>query len=103
MKLNLKRLFARSMTGGLDLVEPEVPPSPRSAKRKMAFVTLAGLLAIVGIGVGIYYFEMRPEILRIAVGPANNDDIKSVQALNQAFTPTHRHIPLRPLQPDGSA
>ena len=91
------------MTEGFDLVEPEVPPSPRSAKRKMAFVTLAGLLAIVGIGVGIYYFEMRPEILRIAVGPANNDDIKVVQALTQAFTQTHGHIRLRPLQTDGAA
>jgi TRAP transporter TAXI family solute receptor len=103
MKLNLKRLFARSMTGGLDLVGPEVPPSPRSAKRKMMFVTLAGILAIVGTGAGIYYFEMRPEILRIAVGPANSDDIKVVQGLTQAFTQTRSHIRLRPLQTDGAA
>ena len=91
------------MTGGLDLVGPEVPPSPRSAKRKMMFVTLAGILAIVGAGVGIYYFEMRPETLRIAVGPANSDDIKVVQALTQAFTQTRSHIRLRPLQTDGAA
>jgi TRAP transporter TAXI family solute receptor len=103
MKLNLKRLFARSMTGGLDLVGPEVPPSPRSAKRKMMFVTLAGILAVVGAGVGIYYFEMRPETLRIAVGPANSDDVKVVQALTQAFTQTRSHIRLRPLQTDGAA
>jgi TRAP transporter TAXI family solute receptor len=103
MKLNLKRLFARSMTGGLDLVEPEVPPSPRSAKRKMMFVTLAGLLAIIGAGASIYYFEMRPEILRVAVGPANGDDTKVVQALTQAFTQSHGHIRLRLLQTDGAA
>jgi TRAP transporter TAXI family solute receptor len=103
MKLDLKRLFARSMTGGLDLVGPEAPPSPRSAKRKAMFVTLAGLLAIVGTAAGIYYFAMRPEILRIAVGPANSDDIKVVQALTQAFAQSHSYVRLRPLQTDSAA
>ena len=102
MKLNLKRLFARSMTGGLDLVETPAPPSPRSAKRRMMFVTLAGILAIIGAGAGVYYFSMRPVILRIAVGPPNSDDVKVVQALTQAFTRTHSHIRLRPIQTDGA-
>jgi TRAP transporter TAXI family solute receptor len=102
MKLDLKRLFARSMTGGLDLVETPAPPSARSSKRKMMFVTLAGLLAIVGAGVGAYYFAMRPVVLRIAVGPANSDDVKVVQALTQAFTQAHSHIRLRPIQTDGA-
>jgi TRAP transporter TAXI family solute receptor len=102
MKLNLKRLFARSMTGGLDLAGTPVPPSPRSAKRKMMFVTLAGILAVVGALAGGYYFAMRPVILRIAVGPANSDDIKVVQALTQAFTQAHSYVRLRPLQTDGS-
>ena len=90
------------MTGGLDLVEPPVPPSPRSAKRKMMFVTLAGILAVVGALAGGYYFAMRPVILRIAVGPANSDDIKVVQALTQAFTQAHSYVRLRPMQTDGS-
>ncbi len=101
MNLDVKRLFARSMTGGLDLVGPELP-SPRSAKRKAMFITLAGILAVVGTLAGIYYFEMRPVILRIAVGPANSDDIKVVQALTQAFTHAHSHIRLRPMQTDGA-
>ena len=101
MKLNVKRLFARSMTGGLDLVGPELP-SPRSAKRKAMFITLAGILAVVGTLAGVYYFEMRPVILRIAVGPANSDDIKVVQALTQAFTHAHSHVRLRPMQTDGT-
>ena len=100
MNLNVKRLFARSMTGGLDLVGPELP-SPRSAKRKAMFITLAGILAVVGTLAGLYYFEMRPVILRIAVGPANSDDIKVVQALTQAFTHAHSHVRLRPMQTDG--
>src|SRR3981189_444170 len=101
MNLNVKRLFARSMTGGLDLVGPELP-SPRSAKRKAMFITLAGTLAVVGTLAGVYYFEMRPVILRIAVGPANSDDIKVVQALTQAFTHAHSHVRLRPMQTDGA-
>jgi TRAP transporter TAXI family solute receptor len=102
MKLNLKRLFARSMTGGLDLVDAPVPPSPRSTRSKTMFVTLAGILAIIGAGAGAYYFETRPVALRIAVGPANSDDVKVVQALTQAFTQTHSHIRLRPIQTDGA-
>ena len=101
MNLNVKRLFARSMSGGLDLVGPELP-SPRSAKRKAMFITLAGILAVVGTLAGVYYFEMRPVILRIAVGPANSDDIKVVQALTQAFTHAHSHVCLRPMQTDGA-
>jgi TRAP transporter TAXI family solute receptor len=103
MKLNVKRLFARSMTGGLDLVGPPAPTSPRSAKRKMMFVTLAGILAVVGAVAGGYYFAMRPVTLRIAVGPANSDDIKVVQTLTQSFTQAHSHVRLRPMQTEGAA
>jgi TRAP transporter TAXI family solute receptor len=103
MKLNLKRLFARSMTGDPELIGPPVPPSPRSAKRKMMFITLAGVLAVAGSFAGAYYFAMRPVTLRIAVGPASSDDIKVVQALTQAFAQTHGHVRLRPMQTDGAA
>jgi ABC-type nitrate/sulfonate/bicarbonate transport system substrate-binding protein len=99
--MNLKRMFARSMTGDPDLVGPPPPPSPRSARRKMMFVTLAGILAVVGALVSAYYFEMRPVTLRIAVGPANSEDLKLVQKLTQAFT--HNPVRLRPLQTDGAA
>jgi TRAP transporter TAXI family solute receptor len=105
MKLSIKRLFARSMTGGLDLVEPPAlpAPSPRSAKRKMMFIILAGILAVVGTLAAAYYFEMRPVTLRIAVGPPNSDDIKLVQALTQSFTQAHSHVRLRPTQTDGAS
>src|SRR6195952_4609016 len=103
MNLNVKRLFERSMTGGLDLVGPTAPPSPRSAKRKAMFVMLAGLLALVGALAGAYYFEMRPVTLRIAVGPANSDDIKLVQTLTQAFIQAHSYVRLRPMTTDGAS
>src|ERR1700680_5142601 len=91
------------MTGELDLVGPPAPPSPRSAKRKMMFITLAGILAVTGTLAGAYYFAMRPVSLRIAVGPANSDDIKVVQALTQVFSQTHGYVRLRPMQTDGAA
>ena len=50
-----------------------------------------------------YYFAMRPVTLRIAVGPANSDDLKVVQALTQAFTQEHSQVRLRPIQTDGAA
>src|SRR5712664_2019199 len=93
-------MFARSMSGDPGLVGP---PSPRSAKRKMMLITLAGILAVVGAVAGAYYFAMRPVSLRIAVGPANSEDIKVVQALSQAFAQAHSRIRLRPMQTDGAA
>jgi TRAP transporter TAXI family solute receptor len=102
MKLSLKRLFGRSMTGGLDLAETPSPPSPRSAARKTALVTLALVLAIIGALVGGYYFAMRPVFLKIAVGPANSDDVKVVQALTQGFAQHKSYVRLRPIQTDGA-
>jgi TRAP transporter TAXI family solute receptor len=66
----------------------------------MMFVSLAGVLAIVGTLAGAYYFAMRPVALRIAVGPANSDDLKLVQKLTQAFA--HHSVRLRPIQTDGA-
>ena len=102
MNLNLKRLFARSMTGGLELAGPPAPPTARSAKWNMMFVTLAGILAVIGALAGGYYFAMRPVTLRIAVGPAASDDLKVVQALSQAFAQKQGYVRLRPIQTDGA-
>jgi TRAP transporter TAXI family solute receptor len=100
MNLSLKRWFSRSMEDGSGLVGPVAPPSPRSVKRKMMLITLAGTLALVGAVAGTYYFAMRPVTLRIAVGPPNSDDVKVVQTLTQSFA--HSHARLRPTQTDGA-
>jgi TRAP transporter TAXI family solute receptor len=102
MDLSLKRLFARSMTGGKDFVGPPAPPS-RSVMGKAALITLAGILAIVGALAGSYYFMMRPVPLKIAVGPPNSDDVRVVQALTQAFAQNHSYVRLRPVQTEGAA
>jgi TRAP transporter TAXI family solute receptor len=101
MTLSLKRLFSRSIEDGPDVIGPMAPPSPRSAKRKMMLITLAGTLALIGAVSSAYYFAMRPVTLRIAVGPQNSDDLKVVQTLTQSFA--HSHVRLRPLQTDGAA
>src|SRR6476620_4837302 len=47
---------------------------------------------------------MRPVTLRIAVGPANSDDLKVVQNLTQAFNNQRNSVVrLRPVQTDGAA
>src|SRR5712675_2609503 len=92
------------MTDGPAAVEtPANPTSPRSVRRRATFVILAGVLAIVGALAAGYYFAMRPVTLRIAVGPANSDDLKVVQALAQAFNnQPHGQVRLRPVQTDGA-
>src|SRR3954451_8775101 len=102
MNVSLQRLFARSMSDGRQLAGPPGPRTPRSQKRKAAFVTVAGVLAVVATMVSAYYFAMRPVTLRIAVGPASGDDLKVVQALTQAFSHAHGQVRLRPMQTDGA-
>jgi TRAP transporter TAXI family solute receptor len=98
--LSLKQLFSRSMEDSSGLVGPIAPPSPRSVKRKLMLITLAGTLALVGAVSAAYYFSMRPVTLRIAVGPQNSDDLKVVQTLTQSFA--HSRVRLRPVQTDGA-
>jgi len=92
------------MTDGPDPVEAHAAPSsPRSARRRLTFVLLAGVLAIIGALVAGYYFAMRPVTLRIAVGPANSEDLRVVQALAQALNnQQHGHVRLRPLLTEGA-
>lgn len=95
------------MTGGADLVESIAAPAsrpPRPAKSRVAFVTLAGLMAVLGIAAAAYYFAMRPVTLKVAVGPANSDDLKVVQTLVQAFNnQRNSQIRLRPMPTDGAS
>lgn len=68
----------------------------------MTLITLAGTLALVAAVAGAYYFAMKPIPLRIAVGPANSDDVRVVQALVQAFSRDHNAVRLRPILTDGA-
>jgi TRAP transporter TAXI family solute receptor len=89
------------MTEGFEPAAPSASSTSLSAMRKATLITLAAVLAVVGLLAGAYYFEMRPVTLKIAVGPANSDDVKVVQALTQAFAQNHAYVKLRPMQTDG--
>jgi TRAP transporter TAXI family solute receptor len=96
------------MASGLDTASANPTESPQagsprfSARRGFALLVLAAILAIIGFVAAGYYFAVRPVTLRIAVGPANSDDLKVVQALSQAFLTSHSQIRLRPIQTDGA-
>src|SRR6195952_3079291 len=90
------------MTDGPAPAEKPAPASPRPARQRLTFIMLAALLAIVGATAGGYYFAMRPVTLRIAVGPANSDDLKVVQALTQTFAQNHNYVRLRPIQTESA-
>src|ERR1700744_932917 len=92
------------MANGLDTKPVNRTESSNAALpgRSMAFVILAGVLAIIGALAAGYYFVRRPIPLRIAVGPPGSDDVRVVQALSQAFSQVHSQIRLRPVQTDGA-
>jgi TRAP-type uncharacterized transport system substrate-binding protein len=46
----------------------------------------AAIAAVTAIGAGVYYYT-RPVTLRIAVGPANSEDLKIVQSIARVFDP----------------
>ena len=70
----------------------------------MAVTNAISSVIIVGALIAGYYFAVRPVTLKIAVGPANSDDLKVVQALAQAFNnQQHTQVKLRPVQTDGAS
>ena len=102
-KIEPQTIVQELMTDGPHVAAPLPPPSPRSARRRLAFVLLGGVLAIVGVSAAAYHIATRPVTLRIAVGPAGSDDLKVVQAVAQAFN-NQRQTPvrLRPTQTDSA-
>jgi TRAP transporter TAXI family solute receptor len=65
---------------------PDTAPLLRQKRRRFSFFILfAGIFVFIAAA-GALYFALRPEVLRIAVGPAGSDDQKLIQALAQTFT-----------------
>lgn len=57
----------------------------RQKRRRFSFFVLfAGIFVFIAAA-GTLYLALRPEVLRIAVGPAGSDDQKLIQALAQRF------------------
>jgi len=105
MKLSLARLLGRSMAIGETVANANGsgPARPRRARGVRLYLTLiAGILAIIAGSVGIVYYMLRPATLRIAVGPANSDDVKVVNALSQALLRERGYTRLRVTPTEGA-
>jgi TRAP transporter TAXI family solute receptor len=74
----------------------------RQRTRNSLLVLFAGIFVFVTIA-GALYFALRPETLRIAVGPPGSDDQKLVQLLAQTFTRQHNSIRLAPISTESAA
>src|SRR6185312_5881385 len=77
-------------------------PLRRNQRRRFFFFTLfAGILIFVAAASALY-FALRPETLRIAVGPSGSDDQKLIQALAQTFARQKSAVRLAPIPTDGA-
>jgi TRAP transporter TAXI family solute receptor len=73
----------------------------RQQRRRFSFlILLAGILAFLAAA-GALYFALRPETLRVAVGPSGSDDQKLIQALAQSFARERGSIRLTLIPTDG--
>jgi TRAP transporter TAXI family solute receptor len=78
----------------------EAPPRRKKRNRFSFFVLFAGILVFVAAA-GALYFALRPETLRIAVGPPNSDDQKLIKALAQIFAQQRMAVRLDPISTNG--
>jgi TRAP transporter TAXI family solute receptor len=73
------------MTSSYHIQPSDRAPLLRQQRRRFSFFILFAGIFIFVAAAGVLYFALRPETLRIAVGPANSDDQKLIQALAQSF------------------
>ena len=78
-------------------------PLLRQKRRRFSlFILLAGIFVFIAAA-GALYFALRPDTLRIAVGPSGSDDQKLVQALAQTFARERSAVRLVAIPTDGAA
>jgi TRAP transporter TAXI family solute receptor len=95
--------FSELMSSPDQTEESSSAPRRRLQRRRYSFFILfAGIFVFVAIA-GALYFALRPETLRIAVGPPGSDDQKLIQLLAQTFTRQQSGIRLSSIPTDGAA
>jgi TRAP transporter TAXI family solute receptor len=77
------------------------PVRRQQRRRFFLFLLFAGIFVLVAAAAAVD-FALRPETLRIAVGPAGSDDLKLIQALAQTFARQKSAIRLAPISTDGA-
>jgi TRAP transporter TAXI family solute receptor len=81
---------------------PDAAPLLRQKRRRFSFFVLfAGIFVFIAAA-GALYFALRPEVLRIAVGPTGSDDQKLIQALAQTFTRQQSPVRLSVISTDSA-
>jgi TRAP transporter TAXI family solute receptor len=76
-------------------------PLLRQKRQRSAFlILLIGVFVFVAAA-GALYYTLRPETLRIAVGPSDSDDQKLIQALAQSFARQRSAVRLAPIPTNG--
>lgn len=73
----------------------------RRRSNSLLLVLAVGFL-IFGAASGALYYALRPETLRIAVGPTGSDDDKVIQAMADAFGTESRTLRLSPIKTEGA-
>src|ERR1700733_13374933 len=77
------------------------PPLLRQKRQRFSFLILfIGIFVFVTAASALYY-ALRPETLRIAVGPPDSDDQKLIQALAQSFARQRSAVRLAPIPTNG--
>lgn len=83
--------------------ESILTPLLRKKRRSFSlFILVAGIFTAAAAA-GVLYAALRPETLRIAVGPAGSDDQKLIQALAQTFARERSGVRLSVISTDGVA
>ncbi|MGX4773197.1 TAXI family TRAP transporter solute-binding subunit [Bradyrhizobium guangdongense] len=72
-------------------------------RRNTFLLVLAVGFLVFGGASGALYYALRPDTLRIAVGPPGSDDDKVIQAMADAFAAESRTIRLSPIRTEGAA
>src|SRR5947207_7635027 len=82
----------------------EISDAVRRGRRRsnsLLLVLAVGFL-VFGAAAGALYYALRPETLRIAVGPPGSDDHKMIEAMAEAFASESRTVRVSPITTDGA-
>jgi len=71
--------------------------------RQPTLALIAGILAVLGLGAGAYYWATLPTTLRIAVGPVSNENVRVISAAVQTLQRERESFRLKLVLTDGSS
>ena len=102
----LRRLFAATFIIAARMVTASGTPR-RSRVRLMlrhtSLVAVAACLLLVGVIAAAVYFGERPTSFKLAVGPADGEDARLIQAIADQLMRDRSTIRIRPIMKDGPA